>query len=115
MVTTWQAILIGVAVAYAPVILLIAVIYFRDGAFSRPRPEPPKNISDHLENIAADLIAFAPRVHDVLETPAALTARLRLLQACRVVLIEVGFTVEMYREARLIDDDDGNGNAPLAP
>jgi len=44
-------------------------------------------------------------IKDEITTPQELLARLRLINACRLVLVAVGFTVSMDRKPLVIEDD----------
>jgi hypothetical protein len=120
MVTTWQAILVGVALAYAPLVAILVFILRRDGAFSpfSPRRYKPEIVtSDRVpySRLASEVRNAAEHVNDPLRNQHELSERLALIQSCRCVLVAVNFDVGAHPGAgRIVEDDDDN-ETPLAP
>jgi hypothetical protein len=115
---TWQ-ILIGVAIAYAPMAVILVFIQWRDGAFSSFSPrryKPEILIRDHVpySRLASEVRNAAEHVNDPLRNQHELSEWLALIQSCRCVLVAVNFDVGAHPGAgRIIEDDDNE--TPLAP
>jgi len=66
----------------------------------------PKPLIDHIEAIAADLRHFAEHINDQLTSPDELAARLRLINACKMVLAAADFNIDMDRDQLSIEDEE---------
>jgi hypothetical protein len=122
MVTTWQAILVGVAIAYAPMAVILVFIVWRDGAFSRssPRREQPEIFTrDRVPyaRLASEIRNAAEHVNDTpLVNQTELAQRIQFLNSCKFALVQVGFDIGPLPWAgRVIADDDDNEAPPIAP
>jgi hypothetical protein len=119
MVTTWQAILFGVALAYSLAVIFIAFILWRDGMFysSPPRDQPEIFTRDRVpySRLAGEIRDCASRINDPLANQTELAQRIQFLNSCKFALVQVGFDIGPHPWAGRIIDDDDNDQAPLAP
>ena len=113
-VTTSQAIILGMMPALTPSVLLLMWVLWRDGKLSLHRGQPEIMPCCRFDHTASDLRDLAERINDSPTSQRELAARLRLTESCRLVLVMVGFNVEMHRAPVIIADDE-EGEAPLAP
>ena len=107
MTTASQAILFGVAIAYAPMAAILVFILWRDGSFSLtlPRRAHPEIL---FNDLASDLRTYADSINQALISREELASRLRVVESCRAVLIAVGYSVCMNRAPAIIEDDEGD-------
>ena len=121
MTTTWQAILIGIALAYAPLAAILVFILRRDGAFSRfsPRRYKPEILtSDRVpySRLASEVRNAAEHVNDTpLINQTELAQRIQFLNSCKFALVQVGFDIGPLPWAGRIIADDDNEAPPIAP
>src|SRR5882757_9522671 len=98
MVTTWQAILFGVALAYTPMAVIFVFILWRDGALSRLSPHRYK-LHEILtsERVPYTRLAFFFffKQKTAYEMPlinqTELAQRISFLNSCKFALVQVGF------------------------
>jgi hypothetical protein len=121
MVTTWQAILFGVALAYTPMAVIFVFILWRDGALSRLSPHryklPEILTSERVPytRLASEIRNAAEHVNDTpLINQTELAQRISFLNSCKFALVQVGFEIGPLPWAgRIIADDDDT--SPIAP
>jgi hypothetical protein len=114
---TWQ-ILIGVAIAYAPMAAVLVFLLWRDGAFS-PSPQDQPDIfttpaRKSYCRLASEIRDYALHLNDPLQNQHELGQRINFIRSCRLVMTTVGFDVGVHQWAgRIIDDDDKGPPQPL--
>jgi hypothetical protein len=105
MVTTWQAILFGVALAYSPAVFLLVFFLWRDNS-SAPPPQDRPEIFTRDRAPYCRLRDIVSRINDAsLSTPDEIASRIQFINVCKLALVMVGFTVELQRAPTVIEDE----------